>query len=213
MTDYDSDSDSEDLKCISCNADTDIYNSLGCDNCKYSTCSNCLDKMRTYYIRCNSKGCYYCRRGHCYNNRSETRCEVCADTEFIEKVEQQERQDELEFEHMIWLKETEDERKQELIDALDEYGLELRSDSKLCEKYIKLLDSDLDYVVRRMCEMKYLYEYCNMKKELKEVEREHIQTLNAGYVPDMSVFQEAEDNILRRIGDYPEEWPWIEYEE
>jgi uncharacterized protein YecE (DUF72 family) len=138
---------------------------------------------------------------------------VCADTEFIEKVEQQERQDELEFEHMIWLKETEDERKQELIDALDEYGLELRSDSKLCEKYIKLLDSDLDYVVRRMCEMKYLYEYCNMKKELKEVEREHIQTLNAGYIPDMSVFQEAEDNILRRIGDYPEEWPWIEYEE
>ena len=57
-----------------------------------------------------------------------------------------------------------------------------------------------------MCEMKYLFDYCNMKKELKTVENE---LLEYGNIPDGGVFQQAEANILDRIGTYPGNWPWM----
>lgn len=47
---------------------------------------------------------------------------------------------------------------------LNERGVKFRSDSALCSQYINgTSDLSLDYVVQRMCEMKYLYEYCHMK--------------------------------------------------
>ena len=54
----------------------------------------------------------------------------------------------------------------------------------------------------------YLYEYCDMKKELEKVSLENEEILEAGYFPDMSVFDEAEANILERIDEYPKVWPW-----
>ena len=62
-------------------------------------------------------------------------------------------------------------RKNELIDALKKYKLSLRSDSKLCEKYIQSgirgIGMSIDDIVERMAEMKYLFDYCNMRKNNK----------------------------------------------
>ena len=55
-------------------------------------------------------------------------------------------------------------RKEKLIKALNDAGVAFRDDSELCKLYIQgEPDIKLDFVVRRMSEMKYLYEYCHMK--------------------------------------------------
>lgn len=101
-------------------------------------------------------------------------------------------------------------RKKEIVLALAKVGLKLRTDSKLCRAYIELGYGDLQDIVSRMCEMKYLYEYSNMRDELNKVELAQINLYEAGYIPDCSVFEEAEDNILNSIGGYPDIWPWLE---
>jgi hypothetical protein len=57
-----------------------------------------------------------------------------------------------------------EKRKTRLIKALNIMGLELRSDSNLCKKYIDGDVKDLQGVVKRMCQMKYLYDYCHMNE-------------------------------------------------
>ena len=63
-----------------------------------------------------------------------------------------------------------------------------------------------------MCEMKYLYEYCSMDKWLRQAERECAATLreiDAGYFPDLGVFDLAEDYALEMAHGYPRVWPWM----
>lgn len=104
-----------------------------------------------------------------------------------------------------------DKRKTDLTNALENIGLVLRNDSKLCQMYIDGKTDDLDNVVRRMCEMKYLYDYCHMD-ECKDIAyKEHCDEIKAGYYPDFSVSEIAERIALKKYsnGKYPINWPWM----
>lgn len=101
-------------------------------------------------------------------------------------------------------------RRKELVSALSKYKLKLRSDSKLCQKYINgTLDKEwtVDEVVERMCEMHYLFNYG--KKYINQAQRSYDETLEAGYFPDSNVIDDAESLMLDKIGDYPDTWPWM----
>lgn len=102
-------------------------------------------------------------------------------------------------------------RKAKLIKSLNNYGLELRSDSELCKKYIAGDIKELDDVVHRMCQMKYLYEYCHMDECKNIAYKNHIDELNAGYGPDCSVSEAAEFIALNKYSNrkYPDVWPWM----
>ena len=104
-------------------------------------------------------------------------------------------------------------RRQELISALQIVKLEFRNDSALCKKYI---EGDTTYslreVVLRMCQMKYLFEYCNMEECKQIAYDEYIETFNSGYFPDFKVFDEAERIALNKYsnGIYPKIFPWLQ---
>jgi hypothetical protein len=108
-------------------------------------------------------------------------------------------------------------RKIVLMEELNKFGLELRSDSSLCAGYIYGTIDDkynLEQIVKRMCQMKYLFEYCNMDKYLEEVREEHNRIYEAGYYPDGTMFEVAENMALEKHGEnkkYPETWPWLEF--
>ena len=109
-------------------------------------------------------------------------------------------------------------RRTELIKALSKVGLELRSDSKLCDGWIN--NSITDYrrrtdnswtigsVVNRMCQMRYLFDYCNMDECLQIAYEEQQDELENGYFPDSSVFDDAEYLALKG-NCYPKVFPWL----
>jgi len=103
-------------------------------------------------------------------------------------------------------------RRYELESALHKNGVKWRNDSKLCKGYVEnTLDSDwtIDIIVQRMCEMKYLYEYCNMDKYYDKAYESQREELEAGYFPDCSVFELAEMMALEKYGGYPIVFPWL----
>ena len=102
-------------------------------------------------------------------------------------------------------------RREQLVAALQQFHLELRGDSKLCHGYINgtIKDWTVDKIVERMCEMKYLYEYCHIENYMEKARRSNERELLDGYIPDCSVFQVAEDMALRKHGGYPQAWPWM----
>lgn len=102
-------------------------------------------------------------------------------------------------------------RKQKLIKALNKSGLELRSDSKLCQGYINgtIKNKSVDECVLRMCQMKYLYDYCRMEKCYKRAVRKQNIEWEAGYIPDIPLWDQAEMIALDKYGPYPREWPWL----
>ena len=103
-------------------------------------------------------------------------------------------------------------RKELLIKALNKVGLELREDSELCKKYISGENkNNKKLVVERMCQMKYLFEYCHMDECKQEAHNNYIETINLGYFPDCSVFEEAEMIALKKYsnGKYPIVFPWM----
>jgi hypothetical protein len=101
-------------------------------------------------------------------------------------------------------------RKQSLITELHKKGLELRDDSNLCRGYINGdIKMNINSVVERMCQMKYLYEYCKFVKCYQEAFDKRAETLKAGYIPDCTVFDEAESLALHKYGPYPDIWPWL----
>lgn len=107
-------------------------------------------------------------------------------------------------------------RKQLLVNALQEQGLELRNDSVLCEQYIEgdsgiLKEWSINSIVERMCEMKYLYDYCHMHSMLDEAYHEQKEEREQGYYPDMSVAELAEMKALEKYSNnkYPNPWPWL----
>jgi hypothetical protein len=61
-----------------------------------------------------------------------------------------------------------------------------------------------------MCQMKYLFEYCHMDECKSEAYDDYNEELRAGYYPDCSVFDRAEDLALNRYsnGHYPVVYPW-----
>ena len=109
-------------------------------------------------------------------------------------------------------KKASDKRKEKLIEELYNAGLELRSDSVLCSKYIKddIKNSKLEDIVKRMCQMKYLYDYCHME-ECKDIAYKNQQDdWKHGYHPDCSVSDDAELIALNKYskGKYPAVFPW-----
>jgi len=69
-------------------------------------------------------------------------------------------------------------RRERLEKGLYKYGLTLRNDSKLCAGYINgtIKDWTVKKIVHRMCEMKYLYEYCKIDNFMDEAKR--LQVIN-----------------------------------
>ena len=104
------------------------------------------------------------------------------------------------------------ERKGILTDALNTAGVHFREDSELCHLYIMNKTSmSLENIVKRMCQMKYLYEYCNMDKCRNIAYQKYKEEIRAGYFPDCSVSDMAEDIALERYsnGKYPSDvYPW-----
>jgi hypothetical protein len=101
-------------------------------------------------------------------------------------------------------------RRKKLVSALSKYKLKLRGDSVLCQKYINgTLDKEwtVDKIVERMCEMHYLFNYG--KKYIEQSKRSYNATLEAGYLPDCSIVEDAEMLMLDKIDDYPDTWPWM----
>ena len=91
-------------------------------------------------------------------------------------------------------------RQDKLIKALNKVGLELREDSNLCKEYINgSNENKLKDVVDRMCQMKYLFEYCHMDECKKKVSK-------------YDNFNKAENLALKKYsnGNYPEKYPWLE---
>ena len=104
-----------------------------------------------------------------------------------------------------------EQRNTELVSALQEMGLELRADSKLCQMYMNGETQDIEYVVKRMCEMKYLYDYCHMNECQEIAYRKYCEDKKYGYWSGESVSEMAEDIALRKYsnGRYPTRWPWM----
>lgn len=69
-----------------------------------------------------------------------------------------------------------------------------------------------------MCQMKFLYEYCNFNQcyqEIYDVEEEDFDFIRdkfprgTEYSPGPRVFMHAEELALKRVGGYPPVWPWL----
>lgn len=66
-------------------------------------------------------------------------------------------------------------RKTELVKKLEEKGLQLRDDSKLCKQYIKHGEGDLQYIVDVMEEMDWFYKNTKYAKFYKEAKNREYQ--------------------------------------
>lgn len=101
----------------------------------------------------------------------------------------------------------EENNKIALINALEKYGIEYRNDSKLCHKYIenKADEWSLDQIVQRMCQMKYLYDYCNINACFEQAKKNH------DIFSDSTIMDEAERLAILKspLKKYPEKWPWL----
>lgn len=103
-----------------------------------------------------------------------------------------------------------DKRKEKLIKALSKYGLKLRNDSRLCTNYMngELTNWTLDEVVERMCQMKYLFDYCDIEDYIEKARSEYYDEINDGYFPDCSIIDKAEMYAMKNKK-YPDKWPWL----
>lgn len=180
------------MRCQLCKTD------FTCEKCEKDYCKNCSEVYRQYNTCGNSK-CYYCSKQACWNVFVlKTYCQWCVPVSVLMKEEERKR-----------IKEEEPLRHFILRRALREKGLELRSDSKLCRRYIQTGEGDIPFIVNRMCEMKFLFEYHDMRTVLQQVEEEsEIQSIS-DYWFESTCFEEAEGRILKKTGGYPRVWPWI----
>ena len=101
-----------------------------------------------------------------------------------------------------------DKREFELTEILHRHGLELRSDSKLCEGYIKgaIKDKSLIWIANRMCEMKFLFEFCDMQSAFDETKEDYFDFMR---IEGYTRFSLAEEAALEKVGDYPKIFPWL----
>ena len=99
-------------------------------------------------------------------------------------------------------------RKRQLKNELERMGLILRNDSVLCNEYIEgISEYSIEYIVQTMCEMKYLYEYCNMKACKKKARADADMTF---YYPGM-ISDIATEIALDKYsnGKFPDVFPWL----
>jgi len=99
-------------------------------------------------------------------------------------------------------------RERELVKELRSANASVRPDSRLCKGYIDgtLRGWSLPMVVQRTVEVQFLFKHLDMKGCLKQAEREQRDELEAGYFPDISLFDQAEHIALEKIGGkYPDD--------
>ena len=61
-----------------------------------------------------------------------------------------------------------------------------------------------------MCEVKYLFDYCDMTSEIESARESQQEEWKAGYKPCESPFEAAEYTALKKKGGkYPKVWPWM----
>ncbi len=103
-------------------------------------------------------------------------------------------------------------RKSKLIAKLSAYGLTLRSDSSLCQGYIDgtIKNKSKKDIAIRMCQMKFLFDYCDMDRLMIQAYDNQRAERKAGYYPDCTQVEEAEDIYLSESGGYPSTWPWLD---
>lgn len=206
--------------CADCDVDLDYENESTdtCERCKKVFCVLCYQKNSNIHKECRVNGEAYIKRwndiqvekfdsnNHRYHRYNYIQvCDECITCEEVDDyIEEEEETEEL-CQEQKELEETEPERRKELINALKNAGLELRKDSKYCQKYIEQDEGEIEEIVRRMAEMKYLYEFLDFQKKLDKVRAEYDEILEAGYFPDFPVFGEAEREILEETGGYPED--------
>ncbi len=141
----------KEYKCSVCKVpNEDDYTVYECYNCVKLICIDCINYT-------NPDNNY---RKYCSN------CSYDAEREYNTQLERRlaaERQ--YEFDCSI--------RRKKLIDALNDVDLELRSDNKLCTRFITdkeireytfyTKEEKINAIVSRMCQVKYLYDYCYME--------------------------------------------------
>ena len=104
-----------------------------------------------------------------------------------------------------------EERKSQLVQLLADKGLVLRDDSSLCHGFINgtVNDKTPEWIVQRMCEMKYLFEYCDMTSAFTEARNDYeyeFDFIELG----KSLLDVAEEIALEKIGgSYPDKFPWL----
>lgn len=94
-------------------------------------------------------------------------------------------------------------RRRKLREHLRRYNIKKRKDSVLCTKYINnTLDKEwtAEKVAQKMCEMKYLYDYCRMNHYLK------LTSVNK--FSGLTHFEISKHLALRNYGQFPVVWPW-----
>jgi hypothetical protein len=78
----------------------------------------------------------------------------------------------------------------------------------LCAAYVAGDNTrSIDAVVKRMCQMKYLYDYCDMVRYLDRARARYEHDWDE---QDWSVHDRAENMALGATGSrYPQVWPWM----
>lgn len=177
-----------------------------CDRCLCSVCEDCFDLKFTEI----ENECGHTRRCFCPYFQGRY-CADCVTPEDINILARRRARDEEEEERATLIAREKPLRILQLKNALTKHCLELREDSRLCKKYIETGEGDLDFIVQRMSEMKWLFEYQDMRTMLQVVQNENMEELEAGYIPDVPVFPEAERRILQEhpYPQHPYEWPWV----
>jgi hypothetical protein len=174
--------------------------SWSCSRCDKYLCGCCSKEISDIYPEINDglikKINIVCLRRY----SSEVVCEHCLTDIDIENIidEYLKEQEYYEISNGI------PDREEKLIFALNEIGLVLRDDSKYCRNYINNNIGNIQDIVTRMAQMKYLYEVLNFKETLDEVSLEYNEILKSGYIPDFNVFSEAERIILEKNNGYPD---------
>jgi len=135
-------------------------------------------------------------------------CEVA---KLNQKLEQFQQEREIKKEIRRSKKEAEmDKRRLLLSNALEEKDLQIRYDSKLCLGYIDgtITNKTIEQIVKRMCQVKYLFDYCDMRKHIRHAINEAKEY--QFYYDKDEVFATAEQQALEKNGGkYPDVFPWL----
>ena len=103
-----------------------------------------------------------------------------------------------------------EERRAQLEAALGVFRLELRSDSSLCNEFIRCAgrcDWTIDRVVRRMAEMRFLHEHTSYRNVLHDIRDEYRDMGERWDAKETA--REAEALAVARVGGWPARWPWM----
>jgi hypothetical protein len=169
-----------------CSGFSDYNREIG----EHYVCDNCVFEKD---INCTTNNCYYCTRGWCLNNTTERYCNKCTDLLSISD-NQTDANDYISDDSDDYLDEEQIQRKNLLINKLNENGCELRSDSKLCNKYIEYGTNDLDYVVTIMIEMKFYFNHTKYGSFFKICKDKEYN--NFGYYDSSEISQIAKEKAL-----------------